>query len=73
MRFKDKNLILWEKWTGSDESIKILPVQYWPGSNGTVEAAVCDTLEPMSYAGEGGELIGFDIEMLLLIAERLRR
>ena len=62
---------LWEKWTGSDESIKILPVQDWPGSNGTVEAAVCDTLEPMSYAGEDGELIGFDIEMLLLIAEKL--
>ncbi|MCR5232795.1 MAG: ABC transporter permease subunit [Lachnospiraceae bacterium] len=62
---------LWEKWTGSDESAKILPEQDWPGRNGTVRAAVCDTLEPMSYVGEGGQLIGFDIEMLLLIAKEL--
>ncbi len=62
---------LWDKWTGSDESAKILPAQDWPGKNGTVHAAVCDTLEPMSYAGEGGELKGFDLEMLLLMAKEL--
>ena len=62
---------LWEKWTGSDESAKALPEQDWPGANGTVQAAVCDTLEPMSYAGEGGELKGFDLEMLLLMARDL--
>ena len=61
----------WEKWTGSDESAKVLPEQDWPGSNGTVQAAVCDTLEPMSYAGEGGELKGFDLEMILLMAREL--
>ena len=62
---------LWEKWTGSDESAKVLPEQDWPGANGTVQAAVCDTLEPMSYAGEGGELKGFDLEMILLMARDL--
>lgn len=62
---------LWNKWTGSDESVKILPKQDWPGSNGTVTAAVCDTLEPMSYAGEGGELKGFDVEMILRMAKEL--
>ncbi len=62
---------LWEKWTGSDEEAKVLPAQDWPGKNGTVKAAVCDTLEPMSYAGEGGELKGFDVEMLLLMAREL--
>ena len=62
---------LWEKWTGSDEEAKTLPEQDWPGLNGTVEAAVCDTLEPMSYAGEGGELVGFDEEMILLMAKEL--
>ncbi|MCR5788842.1 MAG: transporter substrate-binding domain-containing protein [Lachnospiraceae bacterium] len=62
---------LWDKWTGSDEAAKVLPAQDWPGKNGTVQAAVCDTLEPMSYAGEGGELKGFDVEMLLLIAREL--
>ncbi len=61
----------WEKWTGADESKKVLPVQDWAGENGTVKAAVCDTLEPMSYTGEGGELMGFDIEMILMMAKKL--
>ena len=61
----------WEKWTGSDEAAKVLPEQDWPGSNGTMTVAACDTLEPMSYAGEGGVLQGFDIELLLLTAKEL--
>ena len=62
---------VWEKWTGADESVKTLPKQDWPGRNGTVKAAVCDTLEPMSYAGKNGELMGFDVEMILLMAKEL--
>ena len=62
---------LWEKWTGSDDSIKTLPEQDWPGLNGTVQAAVCDTLEPMSYMSADGQLIGFDVEMILLMAREL--
>ncbi len=62
---------VWEKWTGADDSRKMLPVQDWPGLNGTVEVAACDTLEPMSYAGEGGEVMGFDIEMILRMAKKL--
>ena len=62
---------LWDKWTGSDDSAKVLPAQDWPGKNGTVKAAVCDTLEPMSYTGEGGEVKGFDVEMILLMAKEL--
>lgn len=62
---------LWKKWTGTDDSVKILPEQDWPGSNGTVRAAVCDTLEPMSYAGESGKPMGFDVEMILLMAKEL--
>ncbi len=61
----------WEKWTGSDESIKILPTQDWPGKSGTVTVAACDTLEPMSYTGEGGEIKGFDIELILKMAKDL--
>ena len=61
---------LWEKWTGSDDSIKNLPEQDWPGENGTVKVAAVDTLEPMSYAGEEG-LKGFDIEMIQLMAKEL--
>ncbi len=61
----------WEKWTGSDEDAKILPAQDWPGNNGTITAAVCDTLEPMSYAGQDGKLMGFDVEIILLMAKEL--
>ena len=62
---------LWEKWTGADESVKTLPEQDWPGTGGTVRVAACDTLEPMCYAGKGGEIKGFDIEMILLMAKEL--
>ena len=61
----------WKKWTGADESVKTMPEQDWPGSNGTVKVAACDTLEPMSYAGEGGELKGFDLEVILMMAREL--
>lgn len=61
----------WEKWTGADERLKVLPEQDWPGRNGTIQVAACDTLEPMSYAGEGGELRGFDPELVLMMAREL--
>ena len=68
---KEKIQAAWDKWTGADESVKKLPEQDWPGSNGTVRVAACDTLEPMSYAGEGGEMFGFDLEVILMIAREL--
>ena len=61
----------WEKWTGADESLKVLPEQDWPGKNGTVTVAACDSLEPMSYAGENGQIMGFDIEMILDMAKEM--
>ena len=61
----------WAKWTGSDETAKVLPEQDWPGTNGTVTVAACDTLEPMSYLGEAGEIRGFDNEIILLVAKAL--
>ena len=36
-----------------------------------MRVAACDTLEPMSYVGEGGKLIGFDLEVILMIAREL--
>ena len=62
---------LWEKWTGADYDIKTMPEQDWPGKNGTVKVAACDTLEPMSYIGDDGEMMGFDAEVILLIAKEL--
>ncbi|MBR1622419.1 MAG: transporter substrate-binding domain-containing protein [Pseudobutyrivibrio sp.] len=61
----------WDKWTGTDESIKVLPEQDWEGSNGTVNVAACDTLEPMSYMGGDGKLRGFDLEVILMVAKKL--
>ena len=62
---------LWKKWTGADDTVKTLPEQDWPGTNGTVQVAACDALEPMSYVGQGGDLLGLDIETILLIAREL--
>lgn len=62
---------LWKKWTGADNSVKTVPVQDWPGANGTVNVAACDSLEPMSYVGQDGQLLGLDIETILLIAKEL--
>ena len=62
---------LWEKWTGADDNVKTVPEQDWPGKNGTVRVAACDALEPMSYVGKNGELLGLDIETILLIAREL--
>lgn len=62
---------LWEKWTGMDESVKHVPEQDWPGENGTVKVAMCDTLEPVSYVGKNREMIGFDIELIQMIAREL--
>ena len=62
---------LWKKWTSADDSIKTVPKQDWPGENGTVKVAACDALEPMSYVGQDGELLGLDIETILLIAKEL--
>ena len=68
---EDEKKAMWEKWTGADTSKKVLPAQDWPGNGGTVKVAACDTLEPMSYMGEDGEVIGFDIEMILRMAKEL--
>ncbi len=62
---------LWDIWLGTDESKKVLPAQDWSGSNGTVKVATCDSAPPMSYVGDNGELVGFDIAVMLEIAKAL--
>lgn len=62
---------IFEEWTGSDESKKSIPEQTWPGKNGTVQIASCDTLPPMSYRSDGGQIVGIDVETVLLIAKEL--
>lgn len=62
-----------EKWTGSDESVKILPELDYPGMNGTLRVAHTVGNEPMEYVGPNGTAIGFDLEMMLLIGQILDR
>ena len=62
---------LWDIWLGTDESKKVLPEQDWSGANGTVRVASCDSLVPMSYVGDNGRLMGFDIAVMLEIARVL--
>ena len=65
---KETKDALWKKWTGADDSVKTIPEQDWPGANGTVSVAACDSLEPMSYVGQDGQVFGLDVETILLIA-----
>lgn len=62
---------LWDKWCSNDASAKTVPKQDWPGANGTLDVAACSSLEPCSYMGEGGEVLGYDIETLLYAAKEL--
>ncbi|MGX8773638.1 MAG: transporter substrate-binding domain-containing protein [Bacillota bacterium] len=62
---------LWKKWTGADDSKKTLPKQDWPGKNGTIKVAACDTIPPMSYGGEQDQIEGFDTELILMVAKEM--
>jgi polar amino acid transport system substrate-binding protein len=48
---------LWEKWMLSDDPVKEMPDQDWPGNAGTVRVACADSFEPMSYVGKDKEMI----------------
>lgn len=62
---------LWEKWMISDDPVKEMPQQDWPGNAGTVRVACADSFEPMSYLGAHKEMMGFDVEILLNVAKEL--
>lgn len=60
-----------EKWLGADESVKVLTEQAWDGANGTIIYYFGDANEPMTYLGNGGEPLGLEIDLMLLIAQKL--
>lgn len=62
---------LWEKWMLSSDPDKEIPRQDWPGNSGTIRVACADSFEPMSYVGQNGEMMGFDVEILLNVAKEL--
>ena len=59
-----------DKWTGADDSAKTLPEQDWDTPNGTLTMTTSGVLEPMTYFKEN-ELVGYDIEVALLICKEL--
>ena len=71
--FKEDGTIasLKEKWLGADESVKELIGQDWPGDKGTIRYYYDSTHEPMTYVGSGGEPLGLEIDLMLLVAREL--
>ena len=60
-----------QKWMDDTERVKSVPEQTWPGSNGVIRCRVCADIEPMCYIDTAGNLVGFDIDLILNIAEKL--
>ena len=60
-----------KEWVAADESGKTLPEQDWEAPNGTLRFATPGVLQPFSYVGNGGRVVGYDVELALLIAREL--
>ena len=60
---------LTEKWIGEGE--KTVPAQTWPGTKGTLTCMVSGDEEPLCYHGGKDDPVGFDVELVLRIAEQL--
>ena len=62
---------VWNKWTSADESKKIMPKQTWKGKAGKIRVAVGDSMQPAAYINAAGDVLGFEPEILLMIAKKL--
>ncbi len=62
---------LMEKWLGADDSKKTIDVGEYAVTNGTLRYAHDSTLEPMSYVGGNGQSLGYEVELVSLIAKEL--
>ncbi len=60
-----------EKWLGADDSKKTIDVGEYEATNGTLRYAHDSTLEPMSYVGGNGQSLGYEVELVSLIAKEL--
>ena len=60
-----------EKWLGADDSVKTIDVGAYDAPNGTLRYAHDSTLEPMSYVGGNGQSLGYEVELVSLIAKEL--
>lgn len=62
-----------EKWMGNDPAQKVIEVQTWDGSQGTIRVAVEAAFEPICYMNENDELVGLDIDILTQIGRILNK
>ena len=60
-----------EKWMGSDESVKTIELEEYDAPNGTLRYAHDSTTEPMSYVGDNGQSMGYEVELVYRIAREL--
>ena len=60
-----------DKWLGADESIKSIDAEAYDAPNGKLRYVHDPSLEPMSYVGEGGQSLGYEVELVTLIAREL--
>ena len=60
-----------DKWMGADEDAKTIEVESYDAPNGTLHYVHDLTLAPMSYVGEGGESLGYEVELVTRIAKEL--
>ena len=58
-----------EKWMGEGE--KTVPAQTWPGTKGTLRCMVSSDEEPLCYSDGKGKILGYDVDLILRIAEQL--
>ena len=61
----------WEKWVVSNSAEKDMPRQTWPGKNGVLRYWTRSDSEPICYIGENNQVMGYEPDILLQVAEKL--
>ena len=61
----------WDKWVVSDRTKKDMPQQTWPGKNGVLHYWTRSDSEPICYIGEDNQVMGYEPDILLQVAEKL--
>lgn len=61
---------MFDKWVHADSTTK-LPEMDPKAPNGTLRVACSVALEPMCYAGSGGTPLGYDVELVMRVAQAM--
>ncbi|MRR17827.1 MAG: transporter substrate-binding domain-containing protein [Deltaproteobacteria bacterium] len=61
-----------EKWFGTNDAAKVLPDLKLENKNGIIRLATNGNLAPFAYVKDG-RMVGYDIEIAMMIAQRLGR